>query len=213
MMFLLAPIPPIVALILYVDIARVFNIINVNALKKLLGIRGSKLIGGFLKVLGLGYVAGLTINAFVALGEEYGWRAFLTYSLANILGLGVLLSTILVGVIWGLWHIPLVITTIPVLKRDLPWINFRLALISYIASCIILTYPLYVLLVTSHSILLPAAFHGAINASWRLPQYVTKIGKESRRKDLAKMMLISVIAWGVAVALTLMLTYLIIILT
>ena len=57
-------------------------------------------------VLAAGVVAGLTVNAAVALGEEIGWRGYLL----DLLGgrLGRLAAAIVVGVMWGLWHLPLV---------------------------------------------------------------------------------------------------------
>jgi len=48
------------------------------------------------------------INAIAAFGEEYGWRGYL---LPKLLPLGREKALILSGVIWGLWHLPLVIFT------------------------------------------------------------------------------------------------------
>lgn len=45
------------------------------------------------------------INAFLgAFGEEYGWRGFLLPRLAQ--RLGYFKASIVVGVIWGVWHAP-----------------------------------------------------------------------------------------------------------
>ncbi|MCL5025308.1 MAG: CPBP family intramembrane metalloprotease [Chloroflexi bacterium] len=52
-----------------------------------------------------GLVAGPTINAIAAFGEELGWRGFL---LRQLLPLGFWRSAAITGVIWGLWHAPLV---------------------------------------------------------------------------------------------------------
>jgi len=49
---------------------------------------------------------GPTINGVVALGEEIGWRGYL---LPRLMPLGKIKAYILIGVIWGLWHAPLVI--------------------------------------------------------------------------------------------------------
>lgn len=51
-------------------------------------------------------VAGATINALAALGEELGWRGYLHRVLAP---LGMWRITLLVGPIWGLWHAPAVL--------------------------------------------------------------------------------------------------------
>lgn len=50
-------------------------------------------------------VAGPFINLIFGLGEEIGWRGFL---LPRLMVLGKHKAYILVGLIWGLWHAPLV---------------------------------------------------------------------------------------------------------
>lgn len=54
-----------------------------------------------LQVILLGSVLGLP----ALWGEEYGWRGYL---LPKLLGLGKLRAVVLHGVIWGLWHAPLI---------------------------------------------------------------------------------------------------------
>jgi len=39
-----------------------------------------------------------------ALGEEFGWRAFLLQRLSPLLGL--VPSALVIGLIWGFWHLP-----------------------------------------------------------------------------------------------------------
>ena len=53
---------------------------------------------------GLG--AGLTINGLFAYGEEYGWRGVLADELSP---LGPTKANLLTGVMWGLWHAPLIV--------------------------------------------------------------------------------------------------------
>lgn len=53
-----------------------------------------------------GLLAGATINAVVALGEEYGWRGVLAEELAP---LGMVRSHLFIGVTWGLWHAPAIV--------------------------------------------------------------------------------------------------------
>ena len=52
-----------------------------------------------------GLLAGLTVNAVFAFGEEYGWRGVLAQEL---LPLGTLRANLLTGVLWGLWHAPII---------------------------------------------------------------------------------------------------------
>lgn len=59
-----------------------------------------------LSQLALVPVAAATINAFVAFGEELGWRGFLVPALRP-LGTGPAL--LLSGAIWGVWHAPIIL--------------------------------------------------------------------------------------------------------
>lgn len=63
---------------------------------------------GVLVVLMLvqGIIAGATLNAVLAFGEEYGWRGVLAEELAP---LGVARSHLIIGAVWGLWHAPIII--------------------------------------------------------------------------------------------------------
>jgi membrane protease YdiL (CAAX protease family) len=47
----------------------------------------------------------ILVSTWVQAGEEVGWRAYLLPPLAHRLGLGG--ATLLVGVLWALWHLPL----------------------------------------------------------------------------------------------------------
>jgi membrane protease YdiL (CAAX protease family) len=50
--------------------------------------------------------AGVPIGAALALGEEFGWRGYL---LPKLLPLGEVKAAIIVGLIWGPWHLPVLI--------------------------------------------------------------------------------------------------------
>lgn len=60
-------------------------------------------------LLGL-FVASLLVapffNSLIALGEEIGWRGYL---LPRLMPLGKARAYLLLGIIWGLWHMPLVL--------------------------------------------------------------------------------------------------------
>ncbi|MDZ8186045.1 MAG: CPBP family intramembrane glutamic endopeptidase [Nostoc sp. ChiSLP02] len=53
-----------------------------------------------------GLIAGVTINAIAAFGEELGWRGLLQKEL-NFLGFWK--SSAIIGLIWGIWHAPIII--------------------------------------------------------------------------------------------------------
>ena len=56
-------------------------------------------------VLG-GLVAGLTVNAITAFGEEWGWRGFLHRAWQSW---DFWSRAAVIGVLWGLWHAPLIL--------------------------------------------------------------------------------------------------------
>ena len=57
--------------------------------------------GGLLSAI----IAAFTINGLFALGEELGWRG-LVYE--ELIHLGFWRSSLIIGTIWGLWHLPII---------------------------------------------------------------------------------------------------------
>ncbi|MBO4798359.1 MAG: CPBP family intramembrane metalloprotease, partial [Candidatus Methanomethylophilaceae archaeon] len=115
------------------------------------------------------------LNAFVALGEEIGWRGFLYPQLKAQFGRKK--GWILGGVIWGLWHAPLICLIgyeygeaagNTAGYRGVPVTGVLLFCI-IAAGWGILHDRLYE---KSGSIWLPALFHGAINAAAAIPLMV-----------------------------------------
>ncbi len=53
-----------------------------------------------------GLIAGVTVNAIAGFGEELGWRGLLQKELSH---LGFWKSSLLIGVIWGVWHAPIIL--------------------------------------------------------------------------------------------------------
>ncbi len=52
-----------------------------------------------------GLVGAATINAIVAFGGELGWRGFLYKAFKP---LGFWMSSLVIGLVWGIWHVPIV---------------------------------------------------------------------------------------------------------
>lgn len=88
------------------------GVIAADALHK----RGQALPAGFsadqLALISIGgqtalaFTLGLIINMIFTFGEEFGWRGYLLIRLAPLGGVRAALIT---GVIWGLWHAPLIV--------------------------------------------------------------------------------------------------------
>ena len=53
-----------------------------------------------------GVLAGCTINALFAFGEEYGWRNYMGSARR---GESFLKAALVIGLVWGIWHAPLVL--------------------------------------------------------------------------------------------------------
>lgn len=106
-----------------------------------------------------GLVAGTTINAIAGFGEELGWRGLLQRELAP---LGFWKSSLLIGVIWGIWHMPLILQghnypqhpQIGVLMMTV-WCTLMGPIISYVR-------------VKARSVIAAAIFHGTLNATFAL---------------------------------------------
>lgn len=91
------------------------------------------------------------IFLITALGEELGWRGFLNRELYKLLGYHK--GAFLTGVIWAIWHLPLIITgyvsSIPI------WYQLPL----YVIQCIAMSYPMSYLSVKAKSVWPAAFFH------------------------------------------------------
>jgi uncharacterized protein len=60
----------------------------------------------FILMMAEGIIAGLTLNIPFMFGEEFGWRGLM---LKETQKLGFLQSNIFIGLIWGLWHLPIIL--------------------------------------------------------------------------------------------------------
>jgi len=87
--------------------------------------------------------------------EEVGWRGYLLPKLMKKTNL--LIATIIVGIIWGLWHLPFFFI------EGLPFQDY--ALIPYLLGAMMFSTYLSIIYVKTKSILLTIFFHASINAS------------------------------------------------
>jgi membrane protease YdiL (CAAX protease family) len=118
---------------------------------------GETLLGPLLALVlfGAALVTGPTLNGLAAFGEEFGWRGFLQKELAP---LGFWPSSLTIGLVWGVWHLPLVIGGY----------NYPGAPIFGIVMMTVFTMawsPVFAYLVVWGRSVIPAAMaHGTINA-------------------------------------------------
>ena len=100
---------------------------------------------------------GAFINLIPALGEELGWRGWL---LPKLMPLGTVPALVLSGVIWGLWHAPLIL-----LGYNYSGAPGWLGLTMMIGMCIVVGAVFGWLRLRSESVWPAALAHGAFNAA------------------------------------------------
>jgi membrane protease YdiL (CAAX protease family) len=97
------------------------------------------------------------LSTIATLGEEYGWRGYL---LPKLLPLGQVKASVIVGLVWAPWHLPLLLVGLNYGGKDvLAVLGFMLALT--IALSLLLTR-LFVL--AGGSVLVTAVAHASFNA-------------------------------------------------
>lgn len=102
-----------------------------------------------------GMVTGATFNALFAFGEEAGWRGYL---LRQFAGMPFLSSAIFIGLIWGLWHAPLIL-----LGHNYPQ-HPQLGVLFMMAMCVPLATIIQYIRIKSGSVIVAAIMHGTFNA-------------------------------------------------
>ena len=100
-------------------------------------------------------VAGYTVNALFAFGEEFGWRG---YFLKALQGTKLLPASLIIGFVWGLWHFPLILLGHNYPQHPVAGVGMM------IIFCILMTPPMIYIVIKSKSVLTAAIFHGANNA-------------------------------------------------
>lgn len=64
-------------------------------------------IGAVAGAIGLNLTLGMVLSAISAAGEEFGWRG---YMLTRLIDAGVKRPVLVSGLVWGLWHAPLILS-------------------------------------------------------------------------------------------------------
>ena len=109
------------------------------------------------------------INMFAAVGEEAGWRGFLYPQLKA--GFGKRKGWLFGGIIWGIWHWPVI--WLIGYEYGTDYVGFPI--VGMLIFCIFTTVAGILcdwLYEKTHCIWIPSIFHGAINAAGTLPMAV-----------------------------------------
>ena len=100
-------------------------------------------------------VSALVVTLFT-FGEEYGWRGYL---LPRLLPLGEIRASVLLGVIWGVWHLPLLFAGL-----NYPGVNPWLAILAFTFVTVALSFAYtWFYVASSGSVLVAAVFHASTN--------------------------------------------------
>lgn len=107
-------------------------------------------------ILLMGLFAGLTVNGIAAFGEELGWRGFLLYQFRNM---SFAKASLLIGVIWGIWHAPLIL-----MGHNYPQ-HPEIGVLMMVGLCILITPVVMYFTIKSKSVIAAAILHGTMNAT------------------------------------------------
>lgn len=108
-----------------------------------------------LLILLSGLLAACTVNALFAFGEELGWRGYMLHHLRSW---PYMKLSVFTGVIWGLWHFPLIL-------MGHNYSNHRyFGVFMMVVFCVLLSLIMTYIVIKSKSVITAALFHGSLNA-------------------------------------------------
>lgn len=106
-----------------------------------------------------GILAGATVNVPFMFGEELGWRGLM---LKETQSLGFIRSALLIGLVWGLWHLPIILMGHNYPSN--PYAGVLMMCVFTISLCPLFAY----VRLKTKTILGPCLLHGMINATGAL---------------------------------------------
>ena len=109
-----------------------------------------------------GLIAGITVNAIAAFGEEYGWRNYLVGALREV---KFWKAALFIGIVWGIWHFPLIL-----MGHNYPN-EPRWGVLLMVVMCILLGVIELYFVLKSKSMVVAAIMHGTFNAVSGIPIY------------------------------------------
>jgi membrane protease YdiL (CAAX protease family) len=114
-------------------------------------------------------IAGVTINAVFGFGEELGWRGLLQREFA---GMGFWKSSALIGLVWGVWHAPIII-------QGYNYPQHPVAGMFMMTAWTVLLSPIFSYVrLEAKSVFAAAVIHGSLNATAGLSILVIKGGND-----------------------------------
>ena len=116
-----------------------------------------------------GLIAGITVNAIAAFGEEYGWRNYLIGALREV---KFWKAALFIGIVWGIWHFPLIL-----MGHNYPNEPYWGVLLMVVMCILLGIIELYFVLKTK-SMIVAAILHGTINAVSGMVIYFTLGGND-----------------------------------
>lgn len=102
-------------------------------------------------------LSSISVNGIIALGEEIGWRGFLEKNI----NLSFFKKNVLIGIIWGIWHAPIILC-----GHNYPSHPF-LGIIMMVFLCIPMSFYFSFALKNTKCLFVIAALHGGFNATSR----------------------------------------------
>jgi len=116
-----------------------------------------------------GLIVGPTVNAVAGFGEEVGWRGFLQRELGYM---GFWRSSALIGLIWGIWHIPIILQ-----GHNYPQHPVQ-GVFMMIIFCLLLAPVFSYIRIKANSVIASAIAHGSLNATAGVAIMVIKGGND-----------------------------------
>jgi uncharacterized protein len=157
-------------------------------------------LGALIGALPILVIVAVYMVIFVALGEEVGWRGYALPALQA--RYGALVASVILGVLWALWHLPLFF------NPDTHYINlpFVLQLAFQIPVAILFTW---VFNSTRGSVLMAILLHAVLNSSGRLwntlPEYSVEppSAAEAAAQTVHINIVMTIVLWIAAVVVVL----------
>lgn len=135
------------------------------------------------------YLPIFLVNFLPFIGEEYGWRFFLQPKLQD--KYGKFSGTVMVGIIWGLWHIPL---SIYYFDSPAHWLE---SIACQTLNCVILAFVFAIIYDKSKSLILISLIHYVHNLMierFEMDEVINRMGYKGTYVVLCILAIICVIA-------------------